>query len=96
MLVQLRGSRLMDPAGLSPAIRALHEPLRGRGGLAGAMGYSPVPDATWRPRRCRLSVAAGPAQLGDVPMAPASSTCRLLRRSESRIDSGQSDATTEI
>ena len=27
MLVQLRGSRLMDPAGLLPAMRALHEPL---------------------------------------------------------------------
>ena len=41
------------------------------------IGYSPVPDAAWMPRRCRLSAAAGPAQLGEVSMAPASSTCRV-------------------
>ena len=41
MLVQLRGSRLMDPAGLLPAIRALR--LRRRGGLAGAMGVRTGP-----------------------------------------------------
>ena len=53
MLVQLRGSRLMGPAGLLPAMRAVALRLRRRGwtrrriGASSVvnLGYSPVPDA---------------------------------------------------
>jgi len=56
-----RGRQLMDPAGLLPAMRAVALRLLRRGGLAGHSGtHGPVRGL--RPRRYRLSVAAGPTR----------------------------------
>ena len=94
MLVQLRGSRLMGPAGLLPAMRAVALRLRRRGWTRRRIGVLTGPGRGLRPRRCRLSVAAGPAQLGDVPMGQRVRRAGSRRREQNRQKAV--DATTEL